>query len=298
MRDRAAAYKEQFEKSRPSGLDDLIRVFGQSSQYKGLSGVAPAYTANKQQQRAEELAMTKQYNELMNLADTKELEGSRELFGARTKAFDTAQQLFGKEKDNVVKATASLYETTQSRINNELKMLSDKEIQMLKMDQETKIKGMEIGQRERERQSLNARDPNAKIAEYVGLKAKARELREKGDPASIKQADSLMAKAADIMEYKGGGGGGTAGVGAERNDISRKRLQIQTWKDIRDGSSNPAAMEEAEKNILQLARDIAKIESGGGVGGGNAFTVTAGGKTYTFPTQEAANKFKAEAGVK
>jgi hypothetical protein len=35
-----------------------------------------------------------------------------------------------------------------------------------------------------------------------------------------------------------------------------------------------------------------------GVGGGGAFTVTAGGKTYTFPTQEAANKFKAEAGVK
>jgi hypothetical protein len=204
MRDRAAAYKEQFEKSRPSGLDDLIRVFGQSSQYKGLSGVAPAYTANKQQQRAEELAMTKQYNELMNLADTKELEGSRELFGARTKAFDTAQQLFGKEKDNVVKATASLYETTQGRINNELKMLSDKEIQMLRMDQETKIKGMEIGQRERERQSLNARDPNAKIAEYVGLKAKARELKEKGGAENIKEADRLMARAADIMEYKGG----------------------------------------------------------------------------------------------
>jgi hypothetical protein len=204
MRDRASSYKEQFEKSRPSGLDDLIRVFGQAGQYKGLSGMAPAYTANKQQQRAEELAMTKQYNELMNLADTKELEGNKELFGARTRAFDTAQQLFGKEKDNVVKATASLYETTQSRINNELKLLSDKEIQNLKMAQETDIEKMRIGQRERERKSLDARDPNAKLAEYVGLKAKARELREKGDPASIKQADSLMARAADIMEYKGG----------------------------------------------------------------------------------------------
>jgi hypothetical protein len=208
MRDRATGYKEQFEKSRPSGLDDLIRVFGQAGQYKGGTGLAPAYTANQQQKRAEELAMTRQYNELMNLADTKELEGNKELFKARTGAFDTAQQLFGKEKDQVVKATASLYETTQGRINNELKMLSDKEIQNLKMAQETKIKGMEIGQRERERTSLNARDPNAKVAEYVGLKAKARELREKGDPASIKQADSLMAQAADIMEYKGGSGAG------------------------------------------------------------------------------------------
>jgi hypothetical protein len=213
MRDRASAYKEQFEKSRPSGLDDLIRVFGQAGQYKGLSGMAPAYTANKQQQRAEELAMTKQYNELMNLADTKELEGNRELFGARTKAFDTAQQLFGKEKDSVVKATASLYETTQGRINNELKMLSDKEIQMLRMDQETKIKGMEIGQRERERQSLNARDPNAKIAEYVGLKAKARELKEKGGAENIKEADRLMARAADMMEY--GGRSVAAGAGSK-----------------------------------------------------------------------------------
>jgi hypothetical protein len=205
MRDRATGYKEQFEKSRPSGLDDLIRVFGQAGQYKGGTGIAPAYTANQQQKRAEELAMTRQYNELMNLADTKELEGSKELFKARTGAFDTAQQLFGKEKDNVVKATASLYETTQSRINNELKLLSDKEIQNLKMAQETKITGMGIDQRERERKSLDARDPNAMVAQYVGLKAKARQLREDGKTA---EADRLEAQAADMMTFKGGSGAG------------------------------------------------------------------------------------------
>jgi hypothetical protein len=227
MRDRAAAYKEQFEKSRPSGLDDLIRVFGQSSQYKGLSGVAPAYTANKQQQRAEELAMTKQYNELMNLADTKEYEGGKELFKARTGAFDTAQQLFGKEKDNVVKATASLYETTQSRINNELKMLTDKEIQNLRMVQETKMKEMDIGQRERERKSLNARDPNALVAQYVGLKAKARELREQGKTA---EADRLEAQAADMVAFKGGAG--NAGVGAGRNAIMERRQTMQELQQI------------------------------------------------------------------
>jgi hypothetical protein len=227
MRDRAAGYKEQFEKGRPSGLDDLIRVFGQAGQYKGLSGLAPAYTANKQQQRAEELAMTKQYNELMNLADTKELEGNKELFKARTGAFDTAQQLFGKEKDQVVKATASLYETTQSRINNELKMLSDKEIQNLRMVQETKMKEMDIGQRERERKSLNARDPNALVAQYVGLKAKARQLREDGKTA---EADRLDAQAADMATFKGGAG--TAGAGPkpmtrdQASDNVAKKLEI------------------------------------------------------------------------
>jgi hypothetical protein len=222
MRDRAAGYKEQFEKGRPSGLDDLIRVFGQAGQYKGLSGLAPAYTANKQQQRAEELAMTRQYNELMNLADTKELEGSKELFGARTKAFDTAQQLFGKEKDNVVKATASLYETTQSRINNELKMLTDKEIQNLRMVQETKMKEMDIGQRERERKSLNARDPNALVAQYVGLKAKARQLREDGKTA---EADRLDAQAADMATFKGGAG--TASVGADNAQTRKLRDAVK-----------------------------------------------------------------------
>jgi hypothetical protein len=46
----------------------------------------------------------------------------------------------------------------------------------------------------------------------------------------------------------------------------------------------------------QLAGLKALMQQKGGTPGGA--TVTVGGKTYTFPTQEAANKFKAEAGVK
>jgi hypothetical protein len=215
MRDRAAAYREQFEKGRPSGLDDLIRVFGQAGQYKGLSGLAPAYTANQQQKRAEELAMARQYNELMNLADTKELEGAKEVFGARTKAFDRAQELFGKEKDQVVKATSSLYETTQSRIDNELKRLSD-------MD----IKKLELAQRERERRTNASLNPNAMVLEYAGLMAKSRELREKGN---IKEADALAARANDLMTFRGGSGA----AAAERNDITAvKNEQTALLKEL------------------------------------------------------------------
>lgn len=272
MRDRASSYKEQFEKSRPSGLDDLIRVFGQAGQYKGLSGVGPAYTANQQQKRAEELGMEKQYNELMNLADTKELEGNKELFGARTRAFDTAQQLFGKEKDNVVKATASLYETTQSRINNELKMLSEKEIQNLKMAQETDIEKMRIGQRERERKSLDARDPNAKLAEYVGLKAKARELREQGKTA---EADRLMARAADMMEYRGGASSGSAG---ERNDIAAiKNIQAGLLKELSENLRMDATTRTKKQAQLdQTYVDLARL------GGANPATSTQTGKVVDF----------------
>jgi hypothetical protein len=271
MRDRAAGYKEQFEKGRPSGLDDLIRVFGQAGQYKGLSGLAPAYTANKQQQRAEELAMTRQYNELMNLADTKDLEGSKELFGARTKAFDTAQQLFGKEKDNVVKATASLYETTQSRINNELKMLSDKEIQNLKMVQETKMKEMDIGQRERERTSLNARDPNALVAQYVGLKAKARQLREDGKTA---EADRLDAQAADMATFKGGAG--TASVGADNAQTRKLRdavKDIDSRLEFMDPKSPEFVTLQGQRDRLsKLIIERAIGEAGAGDAGGKPIT--------------------------
>ena len=254
MRQRATGYKEQFEKSRPSGLDDLIRVFGQAGQYKGLSGMAPAYTANEQQKRAEELAMARQYNELMNLADTKELEGSKELFGARSKAFDRSQELFGKEKDQVVKATASLYETTQSRIDNELKRLSD-------MD----IKKLELAQRERERKTNASLNPNAMVLEYAGLMAKSRELREGG---KTKQADELVARANDLMTFKGGAGA----AAAERNDINAvKNEQTALLKEL----ENPvlpkdirvAKQKQLDDTYVKL-RTLYGVPSGDGGGSG------------------------------
>jgi hypothetical protein len=66
---------------------------------------------------------------------------------------------------------------------------------------------------------------------------------------------------------------GAAGVGAERNDISRMRLQIKTWENIRDNASDPEAIKEAEGKILQLARNIAKAESEGATGGGGGAAI-------------------------
>lgn len=68
--ERIRKLQEQYESSKPSGLDNLIRVFGQAGQYKGLSGLAPAYTANQQQQRAQDLAMANQINEMMSGVET------------------------------------------------------------------------------------------------------------------------------------------------------------------------------------------------------------------------------------
>jgi hypothetical protein len=198
--------------------------------------------------------MTKQYNELMNLADTKELESNKELFGARTRAFDRSQELFGKEKDQVVKAAASLYETTQSRIDNELKRLSD-------MD----IKKLELAQRERERKTNASLNPNAMVLEYAGLMAKSREMRERGN---IKQADELVARANDLMTFKGGSGA----AGSERNDIKATETLLKDQQAIiSDPLSSKADKEEARRKAAEYRRQLEKlggIAGSGGEGGG------------------------------
>lgn len=68
--ERLRKMQEQYDSSKPSGLDDLIRVFGQAGQYKGLSGLAPAYTANQQQKRAADMDMARKMNELMGGVET------------------------------------------------------------------------------------------------------------------------------------------------------------------------------------------------------------------------------------
>lgn len=57
---RMAGRRKQFEDAKPSGLDDLIRVFGQAGQYKGLSGLGPAYTSNEDRKRAQQAAFETQ----------------------------------------------------------------------------------------------------------------------------------------------------------------------------------------------------------------------------------------------
>lgn len=68
--ERIRKLQEKYEGSKPTPLQDLIRVFGQAGQAKGLSGLAPAYTANMDQKRAADLAMAKQINDMMSGVET------------------------------------------------------------------------------------------------------------------------------------------------------------------------------------------------------------------------------------
>jgi hypothetical protein len=133
QRDRAAGERAAFDRTRPSGLDDLIRVFGQAGQYKGLSGTGPAYTANKQQQRAEELAMEKRQNELLSAIDTREYEGGKELFGARSKSMDAANTAYQNQLMTRTKSLAEMAGVDQRRMDEAANRLTQVQLEKMRL---------------------------------------------------------------------------------------------------------------------------------------------------------------------
>lgn len=187
QRARAEQERAAYEKSRPSGLDELINMLGQAGRSKGLSGMGPAYTAMQQQRRAEDLAMEKRQNEMLTAIEGRDYEGAKDIFGARTKAFDTAKQLFGSEKASAVKAAGDLAQVDQSRINNELKIIS-----------EEKLKRLELASREADRRQQGA--GLALKTDYLAKMAKSRLLAEQGNAAG---AAKLAAEANDILMVSG-----------------------------------------------------------------------------------------------
>jgi hypothetical protein len=133
QRDRISGERESFEKSKPTGLQDLIRVLGQSSQYKGLSGLAPAYTANQQQKRAEELSMESRMNKMQTEADAREYEGGKELFGARSKSMDQANAAYQNKLATKTKTLADLAGVDQRRMDEAANRLSNIELEKLRI---------------------------------------------------------------------------------------------------------------------------------------------------------------------
>lgn len=125
---RADQERATFEKTRPSGLDDLIRVWGQSAQYKGGTGLAPAYTANQDRKRAEEMAMEKRMNELYTAADTQEYEGAKEIYGARAKSMDVANRSYQDRLKSRAETLAQLAGVDERRIQSELDRLNQMEL--------------------------------------------------------------------------------------------------------------------------------------------------------------------------
>ena len=125
---RIQAARDLYEKSRPSGLDDLIRVFGQAGQFKGLSGTGSAYTAMQAQKRAEDAKMQRDEMDMRNAVDvarrTEGIAGANKVGETLSKLRDTAAStgssvLGSQMQGNVTLANQASSNATQMQIARE-----------------------------------------------------------------------------------------------------------------------------------------------------------------------------------
>jgi hypothetical protein len=63
--ERIEEMNKQYQATQLSPMDELIAMLGKSGQYKGLSGLAPAYTSMAEKKRAADAAQAKMINDLM-----------------------------------------------------------------------------------------------------------------------------------------------------------------------------------------------------------------------------------------
>lgn len=223
-----------FESSRPSGLDQLIKVFGQAGQYKGLSGLGPAYTQNRERMAAEEAAFRREQEAARAAAEKQRLGEAAGLFEARSKDFAGQTEAYRKQLASRTEALAGLAGADQRSIDSALNRMNEREIAELRIAAD-KANALRPGAGER-------------------ITAQILKLRSEG---KTKEADELL------QTYSAVSGSGAAGVGAQRNAIAEKRLQIASWKDIRDNAESEEERQEARRNIVKITRDIEKLEAGG-----------------------------------
>lgn len=133
QRERAQGRQAAYEKSQPTGLDNLIRVLGQAGQYKGFSGIGPAYTSMQQQRRAEDLAMQKQQDELMTAIENREYEGGKALYEPRAKSMDAANKAYQDRLMTNTKTLADLAGVDQRRMDEALNRLSSEKLERLRI---------------------------------------------------------------------------------------------------------------------------------------------------------------------
>ena len=239
QRARAGQERAAYEKSRPSGLDELIRVFGQAGQYKGLSGMGPAYTAMQQQNRAEDTAMERRQNELLTAIEGREYEGGKELYGARAKSMDAANKSYQDRLTNNSRVLADLAGVDERRMTAAADRLNQMDI--------AKLREVTANKSASEKQRFEAN--------YLGKKAQARALAAKGDAAG---AARLEAEASDMLMIRTGAAAG------ERNDITaEKAVQASLLKELSENLRMDAATRARKQTELDESIDRMRKLSGG-----------------------------------
>jgi hypothetical protein len=244
-RARADQEREAFNKSKPSGLDDLIRVFGQAGQYKGLTGLGPAYTANQKEKRDAEMAMLRRQNELYTAADTQEYEGAKDLYGARAGAMKQAIQSYQDRLKSRSETLAQLAGVDQRRIDEQINRLTQFELQKL-----------------RSAESARGTPDQQLFAQFLKLKADGKE----------KEAKNLL----DSLD---------AFKGAGRNQEDTMAKKLAAAKVAIASSMTPQKMKDEQlAGIAALEKQLGIGGGGGGVPTTKAqYDALPKGASYTAP---------------
>jgi hypothetical protein len=209
-------------------LDELIRVFGQAGQYKGLSGMGPAYTAMQKQNRAEDAAMERRQNELLTAIEGREYEGGKELFGARTKSMDAATKSYQDRLTSNTKTLADLAGVDQRRMDEVAQRLT--QMQVAKLQAATAARPSEA-------ERINA--------QYMGLLAKNK----------LEEAEAYLER---MSKIKGGSGG-------DRNPTPTDRLRAaQSIMNDMDSSAEEKSMAKKEiANIMSGSKPAGEGKAAG-----------------------------------
>jgi hypothetical protein len=231
---RIQAARDLYNQSKPSGLDDLIRVFGQAGQSKGLSGLGPAYTAMQTQKRAEDLKMQQQEMEQRNLIDT----------ARRTEGIAGANKVgdvLGRLRDTSATTGASVLGSQMQGNVNLANQASNNAVQM-QIARERNLNALEV-QRIQSAAANRPGETERLLLQYGALKAK--------DPQA---AEQLLV---DIERIKTGSRGQTA---QEKMALQRQALveksepyknaaqQYYFTKDPAKKAAAKAIMQEIERN--------------------------------------------------
>lgn len=255
---RAKERQAQYESSRPTGLQDLARVLGQAGQFKGMSGIAPAYTSLQQQRRAEDLKFREQQDKLLDEIEEKRRAEATGRAGAiredLSKGKDIASRTAGAVSSAQIQARAEFVKQGMSEAAAE-------RLAAIKFDYDKRLKAVPQAQRATLEEQYVADLVKNGLPRHLAIA----ELKKLGSSDEGVESRTLKNMA----------------------DTAQKTLEPASGATDEEKASARALLEKIKKRQMELS----------GLGGGK-FTVKVGDQTFSFPTQEAADKFKAEAGVK
>lgn len=222
--------------------------------------------------------------------------------------FDLTKQILEQEQkkmDTTRGYAKEMYGVSKAAYDQAYKDNYDAAKQITNDDQEAKKLAATATENQLNRESRERieKEGNARAMAVAGMPGQTERITNKIMALKAKGTPEALAQAADLQStYAALTGGGNAGVGAARNTIQALRMDmVLNQAVLKDIDSTDTEKADARAAIADIRE---KLKAAGSTPvtpiplEQNTYQVNAGGKMYTFPTQDAADKFKRDAGVK